>query len=129
MSEAPEKVTKVLEEIASWNLLEVKEFIAAFEEKFDVKAQAAMAVAAAPAAGGAAEEVEEKTEFDVELTSFGDKKIQVIKTVREATGLGLADAKKLVEGAPCKVKEGLKKEDAEALVKKLVEAGGEAALK
>jgi len=124
-----DKVTKVLEEIASWNLLEVKEFITQFETKFDVKAQAAVSIAAGPAAGGAAEVKEEKTEFDVELTDIGANKINVIKAVREATGLGLAEAKKLVESAPCKVKEALPKADGEALVKKLVEAGAKAALK
>lgn len=124
-----DKVTKVIEEIASWNLLEVKEFITQFETKFDVKAQAAVSIAAGPAAGGAAEVKEEKTEFDVELTDIGANKINVIKAVREATGLGLAEAKKLVESAPCKVKEALPKADGEALVKKLVEAGAKAALK
>lgn len=125
-----DKVTKVIEEIASWNLLEVKDFIAQFEAKFDVKAQAAVAIAAGPAGGAAAAEpVEEKTEFDVELTDIGANKINVIKAVREATGLGLAEAKKLVESAPCKVKEALPKADGEALVKKLVEAGAKAALK
>lgn len=128
MSEVSQKVTKVLEEIASWNLLDVKEFIAAFEEKFDVKAQAAVAFAA-PAAADAGEAPEEKTEFDVEMSSFGANKINVIKTVREATGLGLADAKKLVESVPAKIKEALPKDQAEELVKKLVEAGATAALK
>lgn len=125
-----EKLTKVIDEIASWNLLEVKEFIALFEAKFDVKAAAAVAVAAGPAAGGApAEAAEEKTEFDVELTDFGANKINVIKAVREATGLGLAEAKKLVESAPCKVKEAMPKADGEALVKKLADAGAKAVLK
>ncbi len=123
-----EKITKVIDEIASWNLLEVKEFISLFEEKFDVKAAAAVAVAAAPGAA-AAEPVEEKTEFDVELTDFGANKINVIKAVREATGLGLAEAKKLVESAPTKVKEAMPKADAEALVKKLAEAGAKAVAK
>jgi large subunit ribosomal protein L7/L12 len=124
-----DKITKVIEEIASWNLLEVKEFISAFEAKFDVKAQAAVAMAAGPAAGAAVEEKAEKTEFDVELTDIGANKINVIKTVREATGLGLAEAKKLVESAPCKVKEAMPKADAEGLVKKLVEAGAKAGIK
>jgi large subunit ribosomal protein L7/L12 len=122
-----EKITKVIDEIASWNLLEVKEFISLFEEKFDVKAQAAVAVAAV--GGAAAEPVEEKTEFDVELTDFGANKINVIKAVREATGLGLAEAKKMVESAPIKVKEALPKADAEALVKKLEDAGAKAVAK
>ena len=124
-----EKVQKVLDEVATWTLLEVKEFISSFEEKFDVKAQAAVAVAAAPGAGAGAAPAEEKTEFDVEMTSFGENKIGVIKAVREATGLGLADAKKLVESVPCKVKEALPKADAEALVKKLKDAGATAVSK
>jgi large subunit ribosomal protein L7/L12 len=124
-----EKVTKVLDEIASWTLMEVKEFIDLFEEKFDVKAQAAVAVAAAAPAAEAAEEQEEKTEFDVELTAIGDNKINVIKAVREATSLGLAEAKKLVESAPTKVKEGMPKAEAEGLVKKLTDAGAKAAVK
>ncbi|NUQ35003.1 MAG: 50S ribosomal protein L7/L12 [Planctomycetaceae bacterium] len=127
---ASDKVTKVLDEVASWTLLEVKEFISAFEEKFDVKAQAAVAVAAAPGAGGgAAEAAAEKTEFDVEMTSFGDNKINVIKAVREVTSLGLAEAKKLVEGVPCKVKEKVSKADADAIVKKLADAGAQAVVK
>lgn len=124
-----EKITKVLEEIASWTLLEVKEFISAFEEKFDVKAQAAVAVMAGGGGGAEAAPVEEKTEFDVEMTGFGDKKINVIKVVREITGLGLAEAKAMVEGVPVKVKEALPKAEAEDIVKKLVEAGATAAVK
>jgi len=128
-----DKVQKVIDEIASWNLLEVKEFISAFETKFDVKAApAAVAVAAPAGGGGAAPAAEAKTEFDVELTDAGANnanKINVIKVVREVTNLGLAEAKKLVESAPCKVKEGMPKADAEALVKKLTEAGAKAGLK
>jgi large subunit ribosomal protein L7/L12 len=128
-----EKIEKVLTEVASWNLLEVRDFVKAFEEKFDVKAQAA--VAAAPAAGGgggaAAPAAAAKTEFNVVLVGLAaaDKKIPVIKVVREATGLGLAEAKALVEGAPKAVKEGLPKEEAEALKKKLEEAGAKVDLK
>ena len=126
---ASEKVTKVLEEISSWTLLEVKDFISAFEEKFDVKAQAAVAVAAGPAAGGAAPAAAAKTEFDVELTNAGANKLNVIKVVRELTALGLAEAKKLVESVPCKVKEGLPEADAKDMIKKLTDAGAQAAMK
>ncbi|MBP9890900.1 MAG: 50S ribosomal protein L7/L12 [Planctomycetes bacterium] len=127
-----EKIEKVLTEVASWNLLEVRDFVKAFEEKFDVKAQAAVAAAAPAAAGGAAAPAAAaKTEFNVMLTALAaaDKKIPVIKVVREATGLGLAEAKALVEGAPKAVKEGLPKEEAEALKKKLEEAGAKVDLK
>lgn len=125
-----DKVQKVIDEIATWNLLEVKEFISLFETKFDVKAAPAAVAIAGPAGGGAAAPAAEaKTEFDVELSDAGANKINVIKVVREVTNLGLAEAKKLVESAPCKVKEGLPKADAEALVKKLTEAGAKAALK
>lgn len=129
-----EKIEKVLTEVASWNLLEVRDFVKAFEEKFDVKAQAAAVAVAAPAGGGggaAAPAAAAKTEFNVVLTALAaaDKKIPVIKVVREATGLGLAEAKALVEGAPKAVKEGLPKEEAEALKKKLEEAGAKVDLK
>lgn len=128
-----EKIEKVLTEVASWNLLEVRDFVKAFEEKFDVKAQAAVAAAPAAAGGGgaAAPAAAAKTEFNVVLTALAaaDKKIPVIKVVREATGLGLAEAKALVEGAPKAVKEGLPKEEAEALKKKLEEAGAKVDLK
>jgi large subunit ribosomal protein L7/L12 len=132
MSEVAEKVQKVLDEVAGWSLLEVRDFVKAFEEKFDVKAQAAVAVAGAPAGGGdAAEAVAEKTEFDVVLTGLTDpaKKIAVIKVVREITGAGLADAKKYVEEAPKAIKEGAPKEEADAFKKKLEDAGGKVELK
>ncbi|MCA8912010.1 MAG: 50S ribosomal protein L7/L12 [Planctomycetes bacterium] len=133
MTEVAEKVQKVLDEVATWNLLEVRDFVKAFEEKFDVKAQAAAVAVAAPAAGGDAggAAAAEKTEFDVVLEGLTDtaKKIPVIKVVREITGLGLADAKKLVEEAPKPVKEGLPKEEAEAMKKKLDDAGGKTSLK
>ena len=115
---------EIIEAIASLSVTEVVELVKAMEEKFGVSAAAA--VAAAPAAGAAA--AEEKTEFDVELKSAGANKIAVIKAVRTATGLGLKEAKDLVESAPAKVKEAMPKADAEALVKALVEAGAEAAL-
>ncbi|WP_406019655.1 50S ribosomal protein L7/L12 [Succinivibrio sp.] len=115
---------EIIEAIAALSVTEVVELVKAMEEKFGVSAAAA--VAAAPVAGAAA--AEEKTEFDVELKSAGANKIAVIKAVRTATGLGLKEAKDLVESAPAKVKEAMPKADAEALVKALVEAGAEAAL-
>lgn len=132
MTEVAEKVQKVLDEVAGWNLLEVRDFVKAFEEKFDVKAQAAAVAVAAPGGGGdAAPAAEEKTEFDVVLEGVTDpaKKIPVIKVVREITALGLADAKKLVEEAPKAVKEGVPKDEAEAMKKKLDDAGGKTSLK
>ena len=118
---------EILEAIASKTVLEISELIKMMEEKFGVSAAAAAVAVAAPAAG--AGEAEEKTEFDVVLEGFGDNKIAVIKVVREMTGLGLKEAKDLVEGAPKAVKEGLPKADAEAAAKKLEEAGAKVALK
>ncbi|MGD9607663.1 MAG: 50S ribosomal protein L7/L12 [Leucobacter sp.] len=115
---------ELLEQFKGLTLIELSEFVKAFEETFDVSAAAPVAVAAAPAAGGAAAEAaEEKDEFDVVLESAGDKKIQVIKVVRELTGLGLGEAKALVEEAPKNVLEGAKKEAAEEAKAKLEEAG------
>lgn len=114
---------ELLEQFKELTLIELSEFVSAFEETFDVSAAAPVAVAAAPAAGGAAEAVEEKDEFDVVLESAGDKKIQVIKVVRELTGLGLGEAKSLVEEAPKNVLEGAKKDAAEEAKAKLEEAG------
>ena len=114
---------ELLEQFKELTLIELSEFVKAFEETFDVSAAAPVAVAAAPAAGGAAEAAEEKTEFDVVLESAGDKKIQVIKVVRELTGLGLGEAKALVEEAPKNVLEAASKDDAEAAKAKLEEAG------
>jgi large subunit ribosomal protein L7/L12 len=109
-------------------VLELHDYVKALEERFGVTAAApAMAVAAAPGAAAAA--VEEKTEFDVVLTGFGSNKIQVIKVVREVTGLGLKEAKDLVEGVPKPLKEGIAKKDAEDLKKKVEEAGGTAEIK
>ncbi|EFL91583.1 50S ribosomal protein L7/L12 [Candidatus Regiella insecticola LSR1] len=116
---------QILEGVAALTVMEVVELIADMEEKFGVSAAAA--VAAGPAMTAAV--VEEKTEFDVILTTVGANKIQVIKAVREATGLGLKDAKDLVEGAPKAVKEGISKDDAEALKKKLEETGASCELK
>ena len=117
---------QIIEAIASKTVTEIVELIAAMEEKFGVSAAAA--VAAAPAAGGAAA-AEEKTEFDVVLKSSGANKVAVIKAVRGATGLGLKEAKDLVESAPAALKEGVSKEEAEALKKELEEAGAEVEIK
>jgi len=117
----------ILEAISNMTVLEIVDLISAMEEKFGVSAAAAVAVAAGPAA--AAPVVEEKTEFDVVMTSFGENKVSVIKAVREITGLGLKEAKDLVEAAPSTVKEGISKADAEAMKKKLEEAGAKVELK
>jgi len=115
--------------IETMSVLELSELVSALEEKFGVSAAAPVAVAGAAAAGGDAGGAEEQTEFNVVLTSAGDKKIQVIKAVREATGLGLKEAKAVVDAAPGNVKEGLSKDDAEALKTKLEEAGATVELK
>ena len=117
---------EILEAIKGMTVLELADLVKAMEDEFGVSAAAPVAVAAAPAAGAAAEE---KSEFDVILQSAGDKKIGVIKVVREVTGLGLKDAKALVDGAPKAVKEGVAKADAEALKAKLEEAGATVELK
>ena len=115
--------------IDSMTVLEMSEFVKELEEKYGVTAAAPAAAAAAPAAGGGDAAAEEKTEFDVILTAAGDKKIQVIKEVRTITGLGLKDAKDLVEAAPKPIKEGVKKEEAEEIKKKVEEAGGSVEVK
>ena len=121
---------ELLDAIGNMTVLELSEFVKAFEEKFGVTAAAPVAVAAAPAAGGgAAAAVEEQTEFDVILQAAGEKKIQVIKVVREITGLGLKEAKDLVDGAPKTVKEGVSKDEAEAIKAKLEEQGAAVELK
>ncbi|HYA90937.1 MAG TPA: 50S ribosomal protein L7/L12 [Thermodesulfobacteriota bacterium] len=121
-------IQKIAEEISGLSLLEARDLVKALEEKLGIKAAAPIAVAAMPmagaSAGGEAAAAEEKTEFDIVLTGFGDKKIQVIKVVRELTGLGLKEAKDLVEGVPKPVKEGVSKEDAATMKKKLEDAGG-----
>ncbi len=120
----------LVEQLSGLTVLEVADLVKALEEKWGVSAAAPVAIAAAPAAGGAAEAVEEKTSFDVILTSFGDNKIGVIKAVREAvSGLGLAEAKALVEGAPAPVKKGATKDEAAAIKAKLEEAGAKVDLK
>jgi len=119
----------VLNAIAEMSVMEVVELVEAMEEKFGVSAQAAVAVAAAPAGGGEAAAAEEQTEFDVMLTSAGEKKVNAIKAVRAITGLGLKGAKALVDGAPSAVKEGVSKDEAEEAKKQLEEAGATAELK
>ena len=124
---ASEKVTAMIEEVKALTVLELSELVHALEEEFGVSAAAA-AVAAGPAAG-AAPAAEEKTEFDVVMTSFGAEKIKVIKEVRAITGLGLAEAKAMVEGVPAKIKEGISKEEAEELKGKLEAVGATVELK
>ena len=119
---------EILEAISNMSVLELSELVKAIEDKFGVSAAAPVAVAAAPAAGAAAA-AEEKTEFDVVLKEIGEKKIQVIKAVCEITGLGLKDAKALVDGAPKEVKTGVAKAEAEEMKKKLEDAGATVELK
>ena len=123
---ASEKITAIIDEIKTLTILEVADLVKALEEEFGVSAAPVAAVAVGGAAAPAAEE---KTEFDVVLKDFGAKKLDVIKAVREATGLGLKEAKELVDGAPSTIKEGLAKADAEGLKKQLEEAGAEVELK
>lgn len=125
-----EKVLKLIEDVKALSVLELSELVKALEEEFGVSAAAPVAVAAAPAAdGGAAPAAEEKTEFDVVLAEIGANKIQVIKAVREATSLGLKEAKELVDNAPKPVKEGVSKDEAEELKKKLEDAGAKVEVK
>lgn len=119
---------QILEEISKMTVLELSQLIKDMEQKFGVSAAAAVAVAG-PAAAGAAAPAEEQTEFTVMLTAIGDNKVNVIKAVREVTSLGLKEAKDLVDGAPKAVKEGVSKADAEAVLKKLVDAGAKAEIK
>ena len=123
---ASEKTTAILEEIKALTILELADLVKAIEEEFGVSAAP---VAVAVAGGAAAPAAEEKTEFDVVLKSFGAKKLDVIKVIREITGLGLKEAKELVEGAPKTIKEGLSKEDAEAMKTKIVATGAEVEIK
>jgi large subunit ribosomal protein L7/L12 len=125
---ANESVTKVVDLIGNMTVLEVADLVKEMEERFGVKAAAPVAVAAAPAAGPAAAAAE-KTEFTVVLASGGDKKIQVIKVVRAITGLGLKEAKDLVDGAPKPLKDGVAKAEAESIKKQIEEAGGTVELK
>lgn len=125
-----DKVVKLIEDVKSLTVLELSELVKALEEEFGVSAAAPVAVAAAPVAGGAAPAAaEEKTEFDVVLKAAGANKIAVIKVVREATGLGLKEAKAIVDGAPATVKEAMPTADAEALKAKLTEVGATVELK
>jgi len=126
--ELSKNAAKVLEMVESMTVLEVSDLVKAMEDKFGVSAAAPVAVAAAPGAGGAAA-AEEKTEFDVILAAAGDKKIQVIKEVRTITGLGLKEAKDLVEGAPKPVKEGLAKDEAEKIKGQLENVGATVEIK
>jgi large subunit ribosomal protein L7/L12 len=120
----------VINFIANMTVLDLSELVKEMEEKFGVSAAAPVAMmAAAPADSGAAAAAEEKTEFDVVLTSFGDKKIQIIKEVRAITGLGLKEAKDLVEGVPAPLKEGISKDDAQKIKSQIEEAGGQADIK
>lgn len=123
-----DKVLKLIEEVKALTVLELSELVKALEEEFGVSAAAPVAVAAAPVAGGAAP-AEEKTDFDVVLTSAGDNKIKVIKVVREITGLGLKEAKALVDEAPKTLKEGASKSEAEDMKAKLAEVGASVELK
>jgi large subunit ribosomal protein L7/L12 len=120
---ASEKVTNLIEEVKNLTVLELSDLVKALEEEFGVSASAPAAVAAAPAGGAAAPEAAEKTEFDVILAEAGGQKIKVIKAVREITGLGLKDAKELVDNAPKPVKEGASKDEAEEMKTKLEEVG------
>lgn len=120
---------EILESIANMSVMEVVDLISAMEEKFGVSAAAPVAVAAAPGAGGDAAAAEEKTEFDVVMSSFGDNKVSVIKAVRAITGLGLKEAKALVESAPTPVKEGVAKDEADEVKAKLEEAGASVEVK
>jgi len=123
-------IDDVLDSIDSWTMLDVNKLVKGIEDKYGISAAAPVAVAAAPAAGGGAAAVaEEKTEFNVILASVGEKKIQVIKEVRAITGLGLKEAKDLVDGAPKPVKEGLSKAEADEIKKKLEDAGAAVELK
>ncbi len=120
---------EIMDAIANMTVLELSQLIKDMEEKFGVSAAAAAVAVAAPAGGGAAAAAEEQTEFTVVLTACGDSKVNVIKAVREITGLGLKEAKDLVDGAPKSVKEGVSKADADAILKKLVDAGAKAEIK
>ena len=131
MVEVPEKFKALVEQVEKMSVLDLSELVKVLEEKFGVSAAAPAMMMAGPMMGGAgaAAPAEEKTEFGVELTEIGGNKIAVIKVVKEVTGLGLADAKALVDAAPKMIKEGVKKEDAEVMKKKIEEAGGKVTLK
>ena len=128
---ASEKTLKLIEEIKTLTVLDLADLVKALEEEFGVSAAAPVAIAAAPAGGGAASAAaeEEKTDFDVVLADIGEKKLEVIKVVREITGLGLKEAKDLVESAPKAIKEGATKDEAEQIKTKIEGAGGKVELK
>ncbi len=128
MPETTTKVAQILDAVSTLTVLELAELVKAFEEKFDVKAAAPMMMGAMPAAAAAAP-AEEKTEFDAILTEAGANKIQVIKVVREITGLGLKEAKDLVEAAPKAIKEAVAKKDADEIAKKIADVGGTVTIK
>ena len=124
------QIEKLIKEVKGMTVLELNELVKALEEEFGVSAAvAAPVMVAGPAAGAAGEPAEEQTEFDVVLNSVGDKKIQVIKAVREVTSLGLKEAKELVEAAPTNVKEGVSKDEAESILKKFEDAGAQVEIK
>ena len=125
---ASEKITAILEEVKALTILELADLVKALEEEFGVSA-APVAVAGAAVAGAAAPAAEEKTEFDVVLKGFGDKKLDVIKAIRSITGLGLKEAKEMVEGAPKTVKEGVTKEEADKIAEELKASGAEVEIK
>ena len=128
--EVPTKFKSIVEEIEKMSVLDLSELVKILEDKFGVSAAVPMAVAAAPGAAGAAEDAaEEKSEFDIELTSTGDNKINVIKVIREVTDKGLKEAKDMTEGTPVVIKNGVKKEEAQDIKKKLEKAGASATLK
>ncbi|MCL2111662.1 MAG: 50S ribosomal protein L7/L12 [Clostridiales bacterium] len=122
-------IQKILEELKSATVLEINDLVKACEEEFGVSAAAPVMVAGAAGAPGAAAEADEQSEFTVELTEIGAEKVKVIKVVRELTGLGLKEAKDLVDGAPSIIKEGVEKAEGEAIAKQIEEAGGKATLK
>ena len=126
---ASEKITNIVEEIKSLTIMELNDLVKAVEEEFGVSAAAPVGVAVAAAGGAAAPAAEEKTEFEVILTAFGDKRLKVIKAVREITGLGLKEAKDMVEGCPKPVKEGVSKDEAEKIKAALAEAGATVEIK
>jgi len=127
--EVPEKFKAIVEQVEKMSVLDLSELVKILEDKFGVSASAPTMMMATPVAGAGVPAAEEKTEFNVELTVVGDAKINVIKAVKEITGLGLADAKALVDGAPKVIKEGVKKAEAEEMKKKIEAAGGKVELK
>lgn len=127
--EVPKKFKEIVEKIEQMSVLDLSELVKVLEKKFGVSAQAVAAVAQAPAGGAEGAPAEEKSSFNVELKSAGDQKVQIIKAVKEVLGLGLKEAKDLVDGVPAMLREGVKKEEAEEWKKKIEEAGGQVELK